>query len=238
MPRMWGPGPPQAASPTHSDVLYEDSLTEKSRDSLGDEFGDESNLVRSASIGKKGRAALVENKPSTIVVPPPLRPNPTLAQKAFDSGAGYVEETTSSSDITAQLKKSIVTSKETRATQQFFVPDVMLAAQAETSSWEEIPMTRQSPSPQRIQSEMLFLPPKFDADSVRSAEARGSITSLPDLIKRATRLASMIERGKRPASRFDNLSDLFEKSDSQDKRDVTGTLMLSPTSLIYTNSVL
>ncbi|KAL2883930.1 hypothetical protein SGCOL_000566 [Colletotrichum sp. CLE4] len=34
-------------------------------------------------------------------------------------------------------------------------------------------------------------------------ESRGSMTSLPDLIKRATRLAALIDRGRRPASRFE-----------------------------------
>ncbi|KAK3310749.1 uncharacterized protein B0T15DRAFT_519366 [Chaetomium strumarium] len=50
-------------------------------------------------------------------------------------------------------------------------------------------------------------PPPLDIDSVRRAEARGSITSLPDLIRRATRLAASLERGRRPASRFDDLDD-------------------------------
>ena len=39
-------------------------------------------------------------------------------------------------------------------------------------------------------------------DAVRDAEARGSLTSLPDLIRRATRLAAMMDRGKRPGSRL------------------------------------
>ncbi|TKA67173.1 hypothetical protein B0A55_08692 [Friedmanniomyces simplex] len=39
-------------------------------------------------------------------------------------------------------------------------------------------------------------PPRLDVDAVRDAEARGSLTSLPDLIVRATRLASNLDRGK------------------------------------------
>ncbi|KAK4999646.1 hypothetical protein LTR28_013309, partial [Elasticomyces elasticus] len=39
-------------------------------------------------------------------------------------------------------------------------------------------------------------PPRLDVDAVRDAEARGSLTSLPDLIKRATRLASNLDRGQ------------------------------------------
>ncbi|KAK8073779.1 hypothetical protein PG994_004678 [Apiospora phragmitis] len=48
-------------------------------------------------------------------------------------------------------------------------------------------------------------PPRLDMNAVRDAESRGSLTSLPDLIRRATRLASMIEKGRRPASQFNAL---------------------------------
>lgn len=44
-------------------------------------------------------------------------------------------------------------------------------------------------------------PPRLDIDTVRDGEARGSLTSLSDLIKRATRLASNLDRG-RTASRL------------------------------------
>ena len=44
-------------------------------------------------------------------------------------------------------------------------------------------------------------PPRLNVDAVRDAEARGSLTSLPDLIKRATKLASNLDRG-RTASRL------------------------------------
>jgi hypothetical protein len=43
-------------------------------------------------------------------------------------------------------------------------------------------------------------PPRLNIDAVREAEVRGSLTSLPDLIRRATRLASALDRGARPAS--------------------------------------
>lgn len=44
-------------------------------------------------------------------------------------------------------------------------------------------------------------PPRLDVDAIRDEEARGSLTSLSDLIKRATRLASNLDRG-RTASRL------------------------------------
>lgn len=59
-------------------------------------------------------------------------------------------------------------------------------------------------------------PPRLDIDAVRDAEARGSLTSLPDLIRRATRLAANLDRGK-TASR---LGLDFWESGAPDKRNV------------------
>ena len=44
-------------------------------------------------------------------------------------------------------------------------------------------------------------PPPLNIDAVKKAEARGSLTSLPDLIRRATRVASNLDKG-RTASRL------------------------------------
>lgn len=57
-------------------------------------------------------------------------------------------------------------------------------------------------------------PPRLDIAAVREAEARGSLTSLSDLIRRATRLASNLDRGK-TASRLGHL-DMFGSSEKLD----------------------
>lgn len=57
-------------------------------------------------------------------------------------------------------------------------------------------------------------PPRLDIAAVREAEARGSMTSLSDLIKRATRLASNLDRGK-TASRLGHL-DMFGSREKLD----------------------
>ena len=54
-------------------------------------------------------------------------------------------------------------------------------------------------------------PPKLDIDAVRDMEARGSTTSLAELIRRATKLASNLDRGK-TASRLGML-DMFGSSE-------------------------
>ncbi|OCL03168.1 hypothetical protein AOQ84DRAFT_227891 [Glonium stellatum] len=58
--------------------------------------------------------------------------------------------------------------------------------------------TRQTTLADRVGSRR---PPRLNVDAVREAEARGSLTSLPDLIRRATRLAANLDRG-RTASRL------------------------------------
>jgi hypothetical protein len=49
-------------------------------------------------------------------------------------------------------------------------------------------------------------PPRLDMDAVRDAQSRGSLSSLSDLIRRATKLASNLDRG-RTASRADLAAD-------------------------------
>lgn len=59
-------------------------------------------------------------------------------------------------------------------------------------------------------------PPQLDMEAVRDSEARGSITSLPDLIRRATRLAANLDRGK-TASRT-GLFDMFNAEKKEQRR--------------------
>ncbi|CUS15447.1 unnamed protein product [Tuber aestivum] len=58
------------------------------------------------------------------------------------------------------------------------------------------------------------LPPRLNMDAVRDAEARGSLTSLPDLIRRATKLAAVLETG-RPDSRWGMRRSYMDKSSSR-----------------------
>ncbi|KAI9779823.1 MAG: hypothetical protein M1839_007136 [Geoglossum umbratile] len=61
-------------------------------------------------------------------------------------------------------------------------------------------------------------PPKLNIDAVREAEARGSLTSLPDLIKRATRLAAVLEKGRPESGWEDYSSDSRDESNASQRR--------------------
>ncbi|KAL2416114.1 hypothetical protein ABEF91_003996 [Exophiala dermatitidis] len=65
-------------------------------------------------------------------------------------------------------------------------------------------------------------PPKLDMGAVKEAENRGSTTSLSDLIKRATRLAANLDRG-RTASRLGML-DMFGSSEKLDGKNRHSTM--------------
>ncbi|KAM0561161.1 hypothetical protein ACHAPJ_003665 [Fusarium lateritium] len=203
MPDSW-PAASRAVSPS----FYEETDTDKSQDSADDEFhDDESKLVRSASIGKRGKPSIVTTK--SLIMEPNHRPGPSPVQP-FDSGTGYVDASTSSSNTLplAQPPAAAHIAKDSLS------PDAILGAYAAASATNlaESPAPAPTPSPQPYSRlSAIRRPPKLDIEAVRRAEERGSITSLPDLIRRATRLATMMDSGRRPASRFENLSDFLDE---------------------------
>ncbi|KAK4130136.1 hypothetical protein BT67DRAFT_362078, partial [Trichocladium antarcticum] len=198
MPDRWGatsPGP----SPGYPDPIYNETIMEE-RSVDGDDDAEESRLVRSASIGKRARPTLVtatarEQRPA----PKPVQIDP------FKDGTGYLENS-SSSGTTSTAAWPPVGSTVTA--------DNILGAFASASAGDpSSPSQRTTSSPSPVgggsysRLSAFRRPPRLDVDAVRKAESRGSLTSLPDLIRRATRLASSLERGRRPASRFDDLDD-------------------------------
>lgn len=205
-------------SPGYSDTYYDDSVTdEHSRASGYEDFGDESKLVRSASIGKKG-------KPALVVTRAPGN-NAKGSQGNFSSpfvgGTAFKGDDTSSSATPSSAKVSPESTPGEDGTP--VTSEAMLGAYAAASSGHNV-LRKLTPSPKpssRLSG--LKRPPKLDIDAVREAEARGSITSLPDLIRRATRLAAMMERGKRPGSRFDNLTDFLDDPNGSRDGDKDGT---------------
>ncbi|KAI0602768.1 hypothetical protein F4775DRAFT_588339 [Biscogniauxia sp. FL1348] len=181
-------------SPGYSpnDVYFDDTIAEES---MSDADADESRLVRNASIGKRGKPSLVTTK-SSEKSDQMLRPGPRPTQGGpFEEGTGYVENSSSSEGVPSTKDGAPV--GVTAAN--------MLNAFDGASAMDPSSMRKATPSPRPYRLSGLRRPPRLDIDAVRAAEARGSLTSLPDLIRRATRLATMIDRGRRPASRFDDL---------------------------------
>ncbi|TDZ54733.1 hypothetical protein CTRI78_v006071 [Colletotrichum trifolii] len=212
MPKSWGSQSP-GYSEGYPDELYEDDAyttedenSQTSRGS-GSPYGDgeESKLVRSASLGKMSKPSIVMNRAPSGGEPIPqevLRPTPSplqnqLPRSPFDNGTGYLEASSSSGHLPTMAATAATPS---------LTADAMLNAFAAASSTDPVDMRKVTPSPRPYdRMSAIRRPPKLglDMNSVREMESRGSMTSLPDLIKRATRLAALIDRGRRPASRFD-----------------------------------
>lgn len=85
------------------------------------------------------------------------------------------------------------------------------------SPWATTPTSVKFPVPTAGGLAGRRVPPRLNLDAVREAEARGSLTSLPDLIRRATKLAAVLETG-RPDSRW-GMRGSFMNSSSNSMRN-------------------
>ncbi|KAK2629807.1 hypothetical protein QTJ16_000627 [Diplocarpon rosae] len=207
--------------------------SEEGRDSRGsgDERGDETGLIRSASFGRRAKPSMINTRsleriearaaPASEQMPiqmyqlekvdtpmsagekeagGPPRHNawPTMGHPAspLASGTGLIDRSSEESLATAESASGYAADPK---------PTAMLGAYHAASAFQP-GSTVPTPPPSRGKNfsplSAVHRPPRLNLDAVRDAEARGSLTSLPDLIQRATRLASMIDRGKRPASRM------------------------------------
>lgn len=225
MPDSWPVGS-REPSPT----FYDETTSDKSRGSIYDDFGDESKLVRSASIGKRGKPALITTKSSG-----------STGDKQLQSPVQSSKSATEHANPQNSWIAMTTPHHQSEEPQHAPTPDAILGAYAAASATDLAENRIKSPEPQpqmqsqlRDQSQMhpqpqynrlsaIRRPPRLDIDAVRSMEERGSMTSLPDLIRRATRLANMMDRGRRPASRFDDLNDYFdEKGQIRDEKEHSG----------------
>ncbi|KAI8951833.1 hypothetical protein F4801DRAFT_266537 [Xylaria longipes] len=178
---------------SQNDPYFDETIAEES---VISDDADDSRLVRSASIGKRGKPSLVTTKVSDKSSSMPQRPAAKPIQNSpFAGGTGYIEGSSSSSSQT--------TAKNTGGSA--LTTDTMLNAFESASATDPSTVPRMDPRFKPSKLPGLRRPPRLDIDAVRAAEARGSLTSLPDLIRRATRLASLMDRGRRPASRLNDL---------------------------------
>lgn len=227
MPERWGtpsPGP----SPDYPEPVFAEAIAEEAGPSAygDDDDAEESRLVRSASIGKRAKPTLVSATASRAAdgADRGQRPGPLPIQTGpFKDGTGYIENSSSSSTIPKASRLPIGSA---------LTADNILQAYSSASAEDpSTPSQRTTPSPNpaaasRSYSRLSAIrrPPRLDIDAVRKAESRGSLTSLPDLIRRATRLAASLEKGRRPASRFDDLDDFSGLDDYGGRPKTIGSI--------------
>lgn len=219
MPDSWGT-PTPVQSPLYMEAFYDDTILEEGSSSEAHSMhddGDESRLVRSASIGRRAKAELVTTGTQEVTgmgEGDEQRPSATTLQPSpFPGGTGYMDASSSSSSTIQSSNTPKVSHAEATSTADSILTAYDAASATDPRASKETSITSQ-PLPVAAQQPRGFSrlsairrPPRLDIDAVREAEARGSMTSLPDLIRRATRLAASLDRGKRPASRANDLDD-------------------------------
>lgn len=179
IPSSWGSGVPG------SDILdYYDSGDE------AEHGADPTTVVRHASLGKRGRPSLrtISKSTSEGVKSPANDPIPDLPKGYAPEGYSHARRSfdSDSTDSIEMEKRGLAIENE-----------------QQTKS-SRLAM----PGPGFSSKRNARRPPQLDLGTVRTAEARGSLTSLPDLIRRATRVASNLEHG-RTASRI-GILDMFD----------------------------
>lgn len=197
---------------TYLDADSEDS--EEAQDFPEGENGE--GLVRQASLGKR-------SKPSLRVI---RKPNPDFSQNQASASEGTVERgfpgTAVSGSQNDGLKvpspKASFSSLSDRSYEfdlekGAFVLDIGQShptpQQAQDDTGNRASTSADLPRAAPTMSDIrpgARRPPRLDMNAVRDAEARGSLTRMSDLIKRATKLATNLDHG-RTASRNDVLND-------------------------------
>ncbi|KAE8416293.1 hypothetical protein BDV36DRAFT_310221 [Aspergillus pseudocaelatus] len=176
---------------TYLDGVSEDDDDDDDGESDHAVNGNNSTLVRQASIGKRGQPSVCMIRRSTAESPVP----PSFSKEISAGKARRGSFLTSSSDSSHfDLDKAP------------FVLDVgqhpeHVNSEALAKEIEVFPRAMPTMSDKRPGGRR---PPPLNMGAVRDAEKRGSLTSLPDLIRRATKLATNLEHG-RTASRNDLL---------------------------------
>lgn len=145
-----------------------------------------------------------------------------MVSSPLAGGTGLMDSSTSSSETAPTLAYAITSDERVSPVSSSPESDdksrEMLGANTLQPAGAGLAASR-SPSPSGFSRlSAIRRPPRLDIDAVRDAEARGSLTSLPDLIRRATRLAAMMDRGKRPGSRLNDLTD-FPMDEKDFERD-------------------
>jgi len=258
MPMTWGP----EQSPGYEYYDGEDSPLgydgiddgRESRESNNDD-AEERGLVRSASIGRRGKPSMNTTKSSEraeqvpagptnklakmgvfgddemraagIAAGAPIsRPGPTALQQPqrdtvwpiigdanspLANGTGLIDPSTSSSETVPSVARAVTTNEPVPAPRNVDSNMNRILAAHDAASNLGKDQAELDRSFSRLSA--IRRPPRLDINAVRDAEARGSLTSLPDLIRRATRLAALMDKGKRPGSRMDNLNSFTSESE-------------------------
>ncbi|KAL9006668.1 MAG: hypothetical protein Q9188_000542 [Gyalolechia gomerana] len=227
IPASWGDGPPEyymgsGISEEDEDDVHSPSSPNDGRDSRVGDHDESTDLVRKVSIGKPGKPALKSVRGEGATDEHPR----TGQEVQFGPGAGLPtflapSSTTNSPEGTPGEKsldyKEIAGYPRSGTASPTPAGDPRVAKilggleqGGALSTAATTPMTSATPS---MSDRGGKRPARLKLAGVHESEPRGSATSLPELIRRATRLASNLDRG-RTASRIGML-EMLEKEKSK-----------------------
>ncbi|KAI4120523.1 MAG: hypothetical protein LQ338_006960 [Usnochroma carphineum] len=250
MPSSWVDGPPEyymgsGISEEDEDEVQSPSSTNDGRDSRAGDHDESTGLVRKVSIGRPGKPALKQVKGEGD----DGDEKPRAGQEVqFGPGAGVATFLAPSSnhnspaatpgEKVADYEKDLAHSYSGTASPITPVdPRVAkilggLEKGGALSTAATTPMTSTQPS---MSDKGGKRPTRLNLAGVQQSEPRGSATSLPELIRRATRLASNLDRG-RTASRIGMLEMLDKENSKHPSRSgsISDILAAFPTPSLHT----
>ncbi|KAJ5469522.1 hypothetical protein N7539_009140 [Penicillium diatomitis] len=212
IPSSWGPGTPGSPGSEIMGIHLDDMSDVDDHDHAHND--DNALLVRNASLGKRGKptvrtisrlgAASDDNIPNL----PSTNPQEGYHHKQSAAAGALTGGVAASQTLNVVRRVSI----STASGESFVDPEKPRFAQQPVSSTEDLALEKEIAVLPKAAPTMSDTrphgkkPPRLNLGAVRDAETRGSLSSLSDLIRRATKLATNLDRGK-TASR----SDLVEK---------------------------
>ncbi|PWW79937.1 hypothetical protein C7212DRAFT_162911 [Tuber magnatum] len=220
IPSSWGAGPVELYPREEEDHFGDGGGAEEFRLPAGDAEDDERGLVRQASLGRKSKPTITEIKGMGVTKSPDCefgsKPSDE-SMKTAGSGAGASGGVVIG--LSSPAEKGSPTLKLPSADSPTSFPGFARGhlgrpkgISSDSSDSEDLSAPKKFPAGTAKPGRRL--PPRLNMDAVRDAEARGSLTSLPDLIRRATKLAAVLETG-RPDSRWGMRRSYMDKSSSR-----------------------
>ncbi|KAJ5110813.1 hypothetical protein N7532_001348 [Penicillium argentinense] len=227
IPSSWGSGPAE------SEILGAYLDIESDGEGSADHRPVEENaaLVRSASLGKRGkptmRTILKSNTGSEVSIPDAPTQNKENENSQNEKPGKAIIAPASIGQVLrapSPRRKSV----STVSGESFIDPEKPRFAQpaqvyhnaALEKELEVLPAAAPTMSDKRPGGRK---PPRLDMGAVRDAEARGSLSSLTDLIRRATKLATNLDHG-RTASRTDLVASEADRRGPFGRRRNSGSI--------------
>ncbi|KAL8874013.1 MAG: hypothetical protein Q9174_000609 [Haloplaca sp. 1 TL-2023] len=234
MPNSWGDGPAHqymgsGISEEDEDDLQSPTSTIDGRDSRAGDHDESTNLVRKVSIGKPGKPALKSLKDPdggldetskagqgvqfgpgaglpTFLAPSSNNTSPaaTLGDKEIELGYSLSGTASPTSPVDPRVAK-------------------ILGGLEKGGALSTAGTTPRASTAGSMSDKGGKRPPRLKLDAVKESEPRGSATSLPELIRRATRLASNLDRGK-TASRIGMLEMLEKEKEKSRQPSRSGSI--------------